>query len=344
MSRTSTAVSAPVSATAPATGGTAAGAGSAGIAALGVFASLELRHLAALDAVATEGTFGRAAERLGYTQSAVSQQIGALERAVGGSVFDRPGGPRPVRLTPLGKVVLNQARELLTRAASSAEVIERFRIGADGRIDIGTFQSVSSVLLPTMITRLRAEFPNADIRLHEDENTAAARLLAGDLDLMFTVAPTRPDLATVALLHDPFVLLARRGEFPSGAVLTQDLDGVQMVQYPVGVCDLGLITEALQALGVRPVPVFESADNGTIVAMVRAGLGPAISASLCVDIEPDDPDLEMHTLIPPITPRRIELAWVPDRTQSLITTRFIDIATEVIAELGGAAPVGAPGS
>ena len=69
---------------------------------LSAFSSLELRHLLALDAVASEGTFGRAAERLGYTQSAVSQQIAALERAIGGAVFDRPGGPKPVRITPLG--------------------------------------------------------------------------------------------------------------------------------------------------------------------------------------------------------------------------------------------------
>ena len=67
---------------------------------------LELRHLVALDAVATEGTFARAAERLGYTQSAVSQQIAALERAVGEKVFDRPGGPRAVELTPFGAELL----------------------------------------------------------------------------------------------------------------------------------------------------------------------------------------------------------------------------------------------
>ena len=64
---------------------------------------LEIRHLVALDAVATEGTFGRAAERLGYTQSAISQQIAALERLIDGKLFDRPGGPRPVELTPLGR-------------------------------------------------------------------------------------------------------------------------------------------------------------------------------------------------------------------------------------------------
>ena len=64
---------------------------------------LELRHLVALVAVADAGTISRAAEELGYTQSAVSQQIAALEKAVGSPVFDRPGGPRPLVLTETGE-------------------------------------------------------------------------------------------------------------------------------------------------------------------------------------------------------------------------------------------------
>ena len=74
---------------------------------------LDMRLLVAFDAVATEGTFGRAAERLGYTQSAVSQQIASLERVIGDQVFDRPGGPRPVELTPLGALLLEHSRVLL---------------------------------------------------------------------------------------------------------------------------------------------------------------------------------------------------------------------------------------
>src|SRR5260370_12353900 len=80
----------------------------------------ELRHLAAMAAVADEGSFGRAAARLGYSQSTISQQIAALEKAVGGAVFDRPGGPKPVRVTPLGALVLAHGRDLLASAAPVA--------------------------------------------------------------------------------------------------------------------------------------------------------------------------------------------------------------------------------
>lgn len=299
---------------------------------LGSFSNVELRHLAALDAVAETGTFGRAAAHLGYTQSAVSQQISALERAIGGAVFDRPGGPRPVRLTPLGKLVLDHARDLLARAGLTAEAIERFKSGEAGRIDVGTFQSVSAVLLPVIVRRVRAEFPAADIRLYEDEATAVHKVVAGELDLAFSVAPTRADLAAVTLLDDPYVLVARRGEFPRGPVAVEDLDGVQMVGLPP-TCDMNRIKDELSARGVRPVNVFETADNGTVLAMVRAGMGPAITALLCVDIEPDDDLLEMHTLEPAIPPRQIQLVSLPGRTPSPIATRFVEIAVEVTAEL-----------
>src|SRR4051794_38248255 len=90
---------------------------------------VELRHLTTLTAVVDEGSFGRAASRLGYTQSTVSQHIAALERAVGGRIFDRPGGPRRVQLTPLGEVMLTHAAELLAGAGAMHTAVERFKAG-----------------------------------------------------------------------------------------------------------------------------------------------------------------------------------------------------------------------
>ena len=91
---------------------------------------VELRHFLALEAVSREGSFGKAAQALGYTQSAVSQQIATLERLVGQKLVERPGGPKPVSLTEAGQLLLTHAEAIasirggifgssITRVASS---------------------------------------------------------------------------------------------------------------------------------------------------------------------------------------------------------------------------------
>src|SRR6266540_12457 len=105
---------------------------------------VELRHLAALEALADEGSFGRAAAALGYTQSAVSQQIAALERAVGVRLVERPGGPRPVTLTEAGRLLLRHANAIVARMQAAAADLAAFSEGAAGTLRIGTYQSVSA--------------------------------------------------------------------------------------------------------------------------------------------------------------------------------------------------------
>jgi DNA-binding transcriptional LysR family regulator len=298
---------------------------------LNSISSVEIRHLLALDAVASEGTFGRAAERLGYTQSAVSQQIAALERAIGGSVFDRPGGPKPVRITPLGKLVLAHARDLLERAQATAEAIERFKAG-EGRIDIGTFQSVSTVLLPQIVVQLREEHPAVDLRVFE-EDTAIERLLAGELDLAYWVGPPDGPIESVKLLDDPYVLVSRRGDFPDGPVRCEQLDGVQMVSFPRLLCDMGRVEDTFASLDVEPLIVFRTADNGAVTSMVRAGMGAAVMPMLAVDIADDDEVLCTHQLEPAIRPREVCVMWQAGRTLSPLARRVIDISISVAADV-----------
>ncbi|MDT7801819.1 MAG: hypothetical protein QOI78_5252, partial [Actinomycetota bacterium] len=253
---------------------------------------LDLRHLVTLDAVAAEGTFGRAADRLGYTQSAVSQQIAALERSVGGAVFDRPGGPKAVRLTPLGEVVLAHGRDLLARAAATADAVERFKAGA-GRVDIGTFQSVTNVLLPALVRRLRDEHPAADVRLFEEE-TDQPRI--GELDLLFFDGRVGGAVEQTRVLVDPYVLVARRGEFAPGPVPLPALHGVAMVAQPP-ICDQARVERVYAEAGVAPLIVFRTADNQGVLSMVRAGLGVAVLPLLALDAL-DDNVLTTHPLAP----------------------------------------------
>lgn len=292
---------------------------------------VELRHLAAMAAIAEEGSFGRAATRLGYTQSTVSQQIAALEKAVGGPVFDRPGGPKPVRITPLGTVVLEQGRELLTKAASLADAVERFHAG-DGRIDIGIFQSMSNVILPIVVRRLRDEHPGCDIRLSEE---VPGRLpTVDDLDLLFYDGILDGDLEHLKLLDDRYVLVARPGVFPDGPVRVEQLDDAPLVAYPL-VCDQPRMEQALARSGARPRVVFRSAGDDTLLSMVRAGMGSAVVPWLVVhaaDVESDD-RLRTHELRPTLPPREIFLLWRAGRTHSPLAARTIEIAVEAASGL-----------
>lgn len=292
---------------------------------------LELRHLRTMVAIAEEGTFGRAAERLGYTQSSVSQQIAALERAVGAAVFDRPGGPRPVRVTPLGEVILAHGREVLARAAALTDAVDRFRAGS-GRIDIGTFQGATRLILPAVMSRLLEDHPGCDIRLSEvgPENPQL-----GELDLLFHYARIDGDVEHVELLHEPYLLVAGAGVFPEGPVAVPDLDGAPLVAWPGNAHQLWLERELLGA-GARPRIVFRTAGHDSIVSMVRAGIGSAVLPWLALygsEAWSDD-----RVTLHPLRPSPIStwyLYWPVGRTQSPLAAQAVDVAVQRAAELAG---------
>jgi DNA-binding transcriptional LysR family regulator len=295
-------------------------------------ADIELRYLVALAAIADEGTFARAAVRLGYTQSTVSQQIAALEKAAGGAVFDRPGGPKRVRITPLGAVVLTHARELLSKASAMTTAIDRFKAG-DSRIDIGTFQSVSNVILPRIVRRLREEHPGCDIRLFEEEADPPD---VSELDVVFYDRRVDGDVAHLKLFDDPYVLVATADAVPDGPVPLAQLDGAPMVAYPP-TCDQPRLERELTQQGVHPVIVFRAAGNEALLSMVRAGLGWAILPRLAVHaagVRGDDA-LRVHTLQPAPHPREIHLLWEAGRTHSPLATHTIAVAAEVAREVSG---------
>ncbi len=297
-------------------------------------ADVELRYLRAMAVIAEEGTFGLAAARLGYTQSSVSQQIAALEKAVGGPVFDRPGGPKPVRITPLGEVVLAHGRELLTKAEVLTDAVDRFRAG-HGRIDIGTFQSVSNLILPVVIRRLLDEHPGCDIRL-SDVKPEEPRL--GELDLLFNDGPVEGDVERVRLFDEPYLLVAGAGAFPDGPVRVKLLDDVPMVAWPSTFHQRWLERTFARA-GAQPRFVFRTTGHETILSMVRAGIGCAVLPWLALhghDAFADD-QLDIHPLKPSPT-RELSLYRPAGRTESPLAIRTRDIVIDVARELAERMP------
>src|ERR671936_1991624 len=126
---------------------------------------VELRHFLALEAVARTGSFGKAAQALGYTQSAVSQQIATLERLVGQRLVERPGGPKPVSLTEAGRLLLTHADAIAARVAAAQADLTALAEGPAGTMSVGVFQSLGQRILPELMRRYMRSWPQVKVTL-----------------------------------------------------------------------------------------------------------------------------------------------------------------------------------
>ena len=295
--------------------------------------SVDVRQLAALSAVAHEGSFGRAADVLGFSQAAVSQQVAGLERAVGVKLFDRPKGPRAAVLTPAGRLLLEHADAVLTRLGLAERQLADLAAGVGGHLDVGTFQSASVALLPKVVADLRREAPEVDIVLHESDDNLElqAGLLADELDVAFMLGPLDdPRFEVTHLVDDPFVAVMAAQTCPlrpgrrGTAMALRTLDGLPVVAGNTDDTCQVLIDDGLKARGITPRYVFRSNDNAAIQAMVTAGMGAAVMPLLAVDA--DDPTVHIHPLNPPLPPREICVALRADRTHAPSARRLVELA------------------
>jgi DNA-binding transcriptional LysR family regulator len=299
--------------------------------------SLELRHLLALVAVAETGTFSQAAEHLGYTQSAVSQQIGALERMVGTTVFERPGGPRPVRLTTAGEILLTHARAVLARVSSAAADLRALASGEQGELRVGTLPSVGTKVLPHLLTTFRADWPGIEIVLRESRDSAELirAVESGDIDLTFLdIGPYDTGTLEVRLvLDDPMVFLAPAGS-PEAARRVISIADVARLPM-IGTRDPGcrqIIDEAFRQAPTSPNYVFRSDNHPTIHGLIGSGLAFAVLPLLAV--EENDPKVAIIPIRPAPPPRRLGIAWHPERRPPPALLPFVEAAAEICRDLG----------
>ncbi len=294
---------------------------------------LSLRHLLALLAVHAEGSYRRAADATGYSQAAITQQIAALEKAVGAPVFDRHPGPRPVTLSAVGEEVLAAARDLVARADLLDARIAAVRDGRWGRLAIGTFQSVSSTVLPLVLAQVRAEEPDVEVSVvqSEDNDELVAGLVSGRLDVAFLVGPVIDDrLAIHTVCRDPFVALLPTGSGAPASVRLADLRGAPLIGHEDCVCH-DMVEAGLREAGVTPAYVFRSNDNAAVQAMVRAGIGTAVMPLLALDAR--DPTTVVVPLDPPL-PERAILVAVPREHRAPTAVRFLERAVAAGRDLG----------
>lgn len=303
---------------------------------------ITLQQLRMLREVANRSTIAAAAASLGFTPSAVSQQLAGLERATGVAVLERVG--RNVRLTDAGRELVRHADELLAGIEQAQAALERVTNEARGVLQVAVFESVASTLLPPLLARLAAAHPDLTLRTVEvDPDDAIEELAAGGLDLAFSIdyahAPiaARDDVCRVPVLDDYFHLVVADDDPLTGPTvgLADAADRPFIASPPFLSCGRCVLT-ACRAAGFEPDIAHQLDDYPTSLRLVAAGLGVAMIPDLGLDVVP--PGVRVLDLDPPLH-RTIQLVHRTASAGRPAIVAVLDALTDVISGLGRGVPV-----
>jgi DNA-binding transcriptional LysR family regulator len=287
---------------------------------------VELRQLEHFIAVAQEHSFTRAAQRLHLVQSTLSVSIRALERELGGRLFERT--THRVRLTDAGRALLAEARATLAAADAARDAVAAVQDGVRGTVHIGIMQSLALIDLAAVLTRYRKERPLVRIVPHTATGGSAelvAGVLDGTLDLAFTALPGHcpSGLAVVPLAAEPLRLACPEDHPPARAapIALAELDGAAFVEFPVGWGTRAAVDRSFERAGLHLEIAVEVTDIPTAVELVRAGFGCAfLSESLIAGARP----LPLRT-VEPATMFEVSLVTPAGRRMTAAARGLVDL-------------------
>ena len=246
---------------------------------------MNLNQLRYFVSVAENGSFTRAAASQYISQTAITQQIRALEENVGAKLFDR--NSRPVSLTPEGKVFLKEAREILGRMDMALTRIREASTGLEGELRLGYTKGYEHSDLPKHLRGFHQEYPNVLISCYRcDTDMLASGLINGEYDVIFTWDSTniREEEAVQLRVveHVPLCValyadhpLARRSELTRRELKQENI----LYMSPSGTGNSfgdAFYISLYQRAGYQPNIILRSNDMESILMMVAAEEGISI--------------------------------------------------------------------
>jgi len=316
---------------------------------------LDVKRLLVLREVAARGSFSAAADALSYTQSAVSQQVAALEREAGTRLVDR--GARGARLTDAGRALVEHSDGILSRLAAAEAELEAIAGLRGGRVRLASFPTAGATLVPLAVANFSREHPGVELSLIEAEPEESIPLLkSGELDvaLVFEYAtlprsvyvPVYEGIDLVHLLDDPMYVA-----LPPGHRLAQktklrmeDLDGESWVEGdPTGLCG-AMHRHACEAAGFEPHVAFQSDDYNVVQGLVAAGVAISLMPMLALTNVREDVVIRSLGRRTPV--RRVSAATAGGGYRSPATAAMLETleqaAHDYVAGQGALAAASAP--
>ena len=242
---------------------------------------MELRQLAHVVAVAEEGSFTRASERVHIVQSAMSASIRSLERELGVQLFERT--TQRVRLTDAGAVFLPQARRTLASADAARDAVDAVRGGLRGTVKLGTMQALRIIDMPHLLAKFHRDHPGVELRIrHAGGGSAqlAHQVRDGELDLAILAAPDRhiPGVELAPLAQETLELACHRDHplLSRKTIDLVDLAEEAFIDFPIGWGIRAANDRSFAEAGVRRTVTMETDDVIELTRLVAVGLAVAV--------------------------------------------------------------------
>lgn len=307
-------------------------------------------HLRTLSVVVRTGSFADAARQIGYTGSAVSQQVAALEHSLRATLFERDA--HSIRPTAAALFLAERAHDILMALGALEDDMRGLNAGGFGRLRVGGFAAVNERLLPCSLADYRRSHPNVDLALDEgepDELVAKLRdaLLEVAVVYEYDLVPQRwPAAATVTpLLDEELFLMVPEGHALAGAatVAIEDLAAETWVSTREGSAGDNCLIRLCGGAGFDPLVAMRGAGADSVRGMVQAGIGIALVPALsALPALPGD-GTELLTLEPGL--RRHVLALRRAEHESALAAEAVAALAETVRGLvEDGAGLSAPGA
>ncbi len=304
---------------------------------------LDVRRLRVLREVAARGSFSAAAEVLHFTQSAVSQQIAALEREAGTTLVERSA--RGVRLTEAGEILVRHTDVIVARLADAEAELEALSGLRGGRLRLAAFPSAGASIAPTAIARFRSRHPDVELTMIPAEPPDAKEMLrSGEVDIGLLIevpwgeCSVDKTFETTDLLDDPMYVCLPVGHPHAGKarLRLEDMSDEPWLVGLGGSCpDTSIFLRACERAGFEPRFAFRSDDYPAIQGFVATGMGVALIPELALQSVRED--VVVRAITPRAPVRRIVAATLAGAYRSPATEAMLDILVEVGAEQVGTA-------
>lgn len=270
---------------------------------------ITIRHLRYFDALAQHGHFGRAAEACAISQPALSLQMKELEEILGTALVERAA--RRIRLTPVGEAFAARARDILRAVDELGTLARAAQAPLSGRLRIGVIPTVAPYLLPGVIQRLSARFPDLDLRPREAVTHKLVDDLAqGRLDVAIVALPvSEPALVEHPLFTEEFVLVRPASDADNPVPNPETLRTMRLLLLEEGHCFRDQALSFCKLSPTAPRDLMEGSSLATLVQMVGAGIGVTLIPQMAVAIDTRTAEVSVARLPEPRPTRTVGLVW-----------------------------------